>query len=146
MWKIRTAESLLGSSVQRERFVMSLMAFAAGLALLLAGLGTYGVLAYSVQRRAREVGVRMALGATRSQVSWLFLRRALIHVSFGLVIGLAGAIALGTVLQGALVEVRANSPLTLAAVCLLLVVVTIAASMLPALSASRTDPNVVLRS
>jgi ABC-type antimicrobial peptide transport system permease subunit len=87
----------------------------------------------------------VALGARRSQVSWLFLRRALTHASIGLAIGLAGAIAVGTVLQGTLVEVRANSPWMLSGVCAFLVAISIAAALIPARRASRLDPVAALR-
>ncbi len=126
--------------------IMSLaFSIVAIIAIALSALGLYSLTAHAATQRTREVGVRMALGARRSQVSWLFLRRVLIHVSMGLAIGLSGAIALGTILQGALVDVRANSPVTLAGVCVLLVVVSIAASILPACKASRQDPVVALR-
>jgi predicted permease len=128
-----------------QRITSTVFSVVALIATVLSALGLYSITAYAATQRTQEVGVRMALGAQRSQVSWLFLRRALLHLSIGLVIGIAGALAVGTVLQGALVEVRANDPLTLAGVCGLLVAVSIAATLLPARKASRLDPVAALR-
>jgi ABC-type antimicrobial peptide transport system permease subunit len=123
-------------------FVFSIVAM---IATVLSALGLYALTAYAASQRTQEVGVRMALGAQRSQVSWLFLRRALRQVAIGLAIGLAGAIAIGGALQGALVDVRANSPLMLAGVAAFLIAVSIAAAVLPARRASRLDPVTALR-
>ena len=128
-----------------QRITSTGFSIVAIIATLLSALGLYSLTAYAATQRTQEVGVRMALGATRSQVSWLFLRQALMQATIGLVIGLAGAVAFGTLLQGVLVEVRANSPLTLAGVSALVVVVAIAASVLPARRASRLDPVAALR-
>ena len=145
MWKIRTAESLLGSSVQRERFVMSLMAFAAGLALLLAGLGTYGVLAYSVQRRAREVGVRMALGATRGNIARLILGQTAALTLIGIAVGLIGAMAMGTIVASQLYEVSPRDPLTLVVTTATLAIVALVAAWVPTRRATGVHPVTALR-
>jgi putative ABC transport system permease protein len=128
-----------------QRITSTAMSIVAIIATILAALGLYSLTAYAAAQRTQEIGVRMALGARRSQVSWLFMRRTLRQLSAGLVIGLAGAVAVGTVLQGALVEVRAANPLTLAGVCALLVTVAIAATLLPVRKASRLDPVAALR-
>jgi putative ABC transport system permease protein len=145
MWKIRTAESLVGSSVQRERFVMLLMTFAAGLALLLAGVGTYSVLAYTVQRRAREVGVRMALGATRANIARLVLGQTILLTVIGIVVGLVGAVALGRVVSTQLYEVSPRDPLTFAITALTLTTVALLAAWLPIRRATGVDPVDALR-
>ena len=132
-----------------SRWIQRIMGFAfsvvAVIATVLSALGLYALTAYATSQRTQEIGVRMALGAERSQVSWLFLKQALRNVAIGLTIGLAGAIAVGGVLQGALVEVRANQPLALAAVAGFLVVVSAAAAVLPSARAARLDPVAALR-
>jgi predicted permease len=127
------------------RITSTVFSIVAVVAIALSALGLYSLTAYAAAQRTQEVGVRVALGARRSQVSWLFLRRALTHASIGLAIGLAGAIAVGTVLQGTLVEVRANSPWMLSGVCAFLVAISIAAALIPARRASRLDPVAALR-
>jgi predicted permease len=127
------------------RITSTVFSIVAIIATLLSTLGLYAVTAYAASQRTREVGVRMALGATRSQVSWLFLRRVLVQVSAGLALGLAGAMAAGAVLQAVMVDVRAYSPLVLVQVSALLVAVSVAAGMLPARRAARLDPVVTLR-
>ncbi len=101
-------------------------------------------MAYSVAQRTQEIGVRMAVGAQRHQMSWLILRRGLIQLAIGLPLGLAGALTLGVVLQRMLV-VLPGDPLTLAAITVLLSGVSFAACLLPARRATRIDPLVVLR-
>lgn len=123
-------------------FVFSVVAI---IATVLSGLGLYALTAYAATQRTQEVGVRMALGARRSQVAGLFLRQALRTTAIGLAIGLAGAIAVGVVLQGALVDVTANHPVSLAATAAFLVVVSVAAALLPARRAARLDPVTALR-
>ena len=123
-------------------FVFSVVAI---IATVLSGLGLYALTAYAATQRTQEVGVRMALGAQRSQLTGLFLRQALRTTAIGLALGLAGAIAVGGVLQGALVDVAANNPIALAATAAFLVAISIAAALLPARRASRLDPVAALR-
>jgi predicted permease len=123
-------------------FVFSIVAV---LATVLSALGLYALTAYAASQRTQEIGVRMALGAQRAEVSWLFLRQAVRRLAIGLGLGLAGAVALGGVLQGALVDVRANDPLTLAAVAAFLIAVSITAALLPSRRAARLDPVAALR-
>ena len=119
--------------------------FSAVIALVLSSVGLYAVMAYSVTQRTQEIGVRMALGAQRRQVSWLILRRGFVQLAIGLPLGLAGALALGVVLQGILVDLMPGDPITLAAVTVLLTTVSVAACLIPALRATRIDPVVALR-
>ena len=145
MWKIRTAESMINNSVQRDRFVMLLMLCAAALALLLAALGTYSVLAYTVHRRAREVGVRMALGATRGSIVRLVLGRTVVLTAVGVGLGVIGALILGRVVATQLYEVSPRDPLTLAATALILASVAHIAAWIPTRRATTVDPMITLR-
>ena len=116
------------------------------IALVLSAVGLYAVMAYSVTQRTPEIGVRMALGAGQRHVSWLFLRSGLTQVTIGLVLGLAGAFALSGVLETLLVRVSAGDPVTFTAVTIVLVVVAIAACLVPVRRATRIDPLAALRS
>jgi putative ABC transport system permease protein len=145
MWKIRTAESMISATVQRERFVMLLMSCAAGLALLLAGLGTYSVLAYTVQRRTREVGVRMALGATRGEIVRLLLAQTARLTAAGVTLGLIATWALRGVVAAQLYEVSPRDPFTFAATALVLGGVSLIATWLPTRRAIDVDPVIALR-
>jgi putative ABC transport system permease protein len=145
MWKIRSGDMLVAGSVQTQRFVVLLMSSAAALALLLAGLGTYSVLSFMVQRRAREVGVRMALGATRADVLRLVLSQTALITAIGILTGLAGALALSRVLASQLFEVSPRDPLTFVVTSLLLLAVAMLAAWLPARRATLVDPIVTLR-
>jgi putative ABC transport system permease protein len=145
MWKIRSAESMVGASVQRERFVMLLMMCAAGLALLLAALGTYSVLTYTVRRRAREVGVRMALGATRGSIVRLMLGHTVTLTALGVALGVGGALVLGEVVAAQLYEVSPRDPLTLSATAFILAGVAIVAAWIPTRRATAMDPLITLR-
>jgi putative ABC transport system permease protein len=145
MWKIRSSETLVSGSIQTQRFVMLLMSFAAALALLLAGLGTYSVLSYTVQRRAREVGVRMALGATQAAIARLMLGHTAALTALGVGLGLAGALAMTRFITAQLYEVSPRDPLTLLITAGTLVVVALTAAWLPMRRATRVDPIVTLR-
>ena len=145
VWKIRSSESMVRRSVQTQRFVMLLMSLAAGLALLLAGLGTYGVLSYNVQRRAREVGVRMALGATPASIVRLVVRQTAWLMSIGIAIGLISAVALSRLIATQLYEVSPRDPATMIVTAMTLAIVGLAAAWLPTRRATRVDPVVTLR-
>jgi putative ABC transport system permease protein len=143
---VSTMEALVAESVATRRFSTTVLSAFAALALGLAALGIYGVLAYSVAQRRREIGVRMALGARRETVRGMVLRDAMRAVLPGVAVGLAGAAALTRLLRGLLYGVSATDPLVFAAVALLLVAVALVASYVPARRATRVDPMSALRS
>ena len=122
-----------------------LLATFSGLALLIAIVGIYGVLAYSVSRRSREIGIRMALGAERSRVRNLILVEGLRWIGLGIAIGMAGALALGSVLRSLVYGVSARDPMTLVFVTLLLVGIALLACYLPARRAMALEPMRILR-
>jgi predicted permease len=125
-------------------FTTMFMVFAV-IALVVAAVGLYAVTAYAVTQHTREIGVRLALGAQPGPVIWLFLKRSLGQLALGLTIGLAGAVALGRVLQSFLVQTSAHDPLTLVSIVVLLTVVAVAACVGPARRATRLDPLIALR-
>ena len=115
------------------------------LALFLAAIGIYGVLAYAVTERTREIGIRMALGANKSEVTLMLLKRTLLLVVAGVALGGSGALVLTRVLGKFLFEVKPTDPATFASVAVILAFTGIIAGLLPALSAARVDPVVALR-
>jgi ABC-type antimicrobial peptide transport system permease subunit len=117
----------------------------AALALLLAAVGIYSVLSYSVRRRVREIGIRMALGATPAQVLRMVVGDGLKPIILGVAIGLAAAVALSRVVASLIYGVRPTDPLTFSVVALLLIVVGVLASILPAYRATRVEPIRILR-
>ena len=138
-------ERLIDNAVAPRRLITQLLGFFSTLALTLAALGLYGVIAYSVVQRTQEIGIRMALGAQRADVLQLILHGGLKLVAVGVAIGLAGAFALTRVLQSQLFGVTAHDPLVFAGNAALLVAVATAACLLPALRATRVDPMTALR-
>jgi hypothetical protein len=145
LYEIRTLEGLADASIARQRFLLLLFGIFAGLALLLACLGIYGVLAYLANQRVPEIGVRMALGATARDVVMMLLRQTLGMVLAGVVTGVAGGLAAAGLLRGAVTGVGPLGPLTVAVVVAVLTAAASAASFLPARRASRTDPVRALR-
>ena len=142
---VRTMEQVVYESVGQPRFVAFLVLIFALVALTLAAVGTYGVLAYMVEMRTREIGVRMALGAQARQVLQMVLAQGAWLVGTGLLFGVAGAIALRKVLASVLFGVTATDPVIFGVVFLVLSCVGLAACYLPARRATRVDPLVALR-
>jgi ABC-type antimicrobial peptide transport system permease subunit len=145
IYNLRTLEAQLDESLSQERLVATLSSWFGGFAILLAAIGLYGVLAYSVTRRTNEIGIRMALGAERSGVIWMVLREALVMVGLGVAIGVPLALVLARSLSSLLYGVKPTDLLTISAAAALLFVVAGVASYLPARRASRVDPLVALR-
>jgi putative ABC transport system permease protein len=143
--RIRTVEGALAEALATRRFIMLLLGAFAVLAVSLAAIGIYGVLAYVIGQRTRELGIRMALGAGRGAVLDLVLRQSLRHVLPGVALGVAGALALTRLLQSQLFGVEAADPVTFAGVTLLLVVVALIATWIPARRAVRVNPIEALR-
>jgi putative ABC transport system permease protein len=145
----RSIEEILDDSIARRRFTLDLLCVSALLALLLAAIGIYGVVAYSVTQRAQEIGIRLALGAQASDVLKHFIGRGIAPVLLGLAFGLAGAFALSRSLTrltaGLLFEVRATDPVTFMAIAMLLVVVALLACYLPARRGTKVDPLTALK-
>jgi putative ABC transport system permease protein len=145
LFEVRTMEERLFESVAQPRFRTTLLGVFAALALVMAVVGLYAVMAVSVAQRTHELGIRVALGAQRRDVIGLVLRQGVKLVGIGVVIGLAGAWALTRVLTTLLYEVKPTDPLTFAAVPVLLIAVAILACWLPARQAASVDPLTALR-
>jgi ABC-type antimicrobial peptide transport system permease subunit len=138
-------EQLVKDSLARQRFLLLLFGIFAGLALLLACIGIYGVLAYLTSRRIPEIGVRLALGAGSSEVIWLVLRQSLGMILSGVLLGTVAALAAGRALQRLVEGVRPTDISTWALTVLILIAAALLASFLPARRASRVDPLTALR-
>jgi ABC-type antimicrobial peptide transport system permease subunit len=143
--KIETMEGVLSESLARRRLYMILLGVFAGAALLLAGVGIYGTVSYSVSQRIREMGIRIAVGAERGDVLWLVLGQAARVALLGIVIGVAAALGLTRLMNSLLFGVSATDPATFVGVSSLLTLVALCASFLPARRAMRVDPMVALR-
>ncbi|HTR66237.1 MAG TPA: ABC transporter permease [Terriglobales bacterium] len=141
----RTLSQVYSASLGSRRFNLILIAFFGTVALLLATAGVFGVMAYSVSRRTREIGVRLALGAGSREILTMILGQGLRTILIGVAIGVAGSLALTRSLESLLFGVTATDPLTFAAVILLLVGAALLACYVPALRATRVDPLVALR-
>jgi len=145
IFNVRTMEDLLGRFVAQPRFNMLLLGTFAGLALVLASVGIYGVISYSVAQRMHEIGVRMALGATPAAVLRLVLSQGMRLALIGVAIGVVGALATSRVLASMLFGVTTYDPLVFGAIAMLLVSVALVATFLPARRATKVDPVVALR-
>jgi ABC-type antimicrobial peptide transport system permease subunit len=145
IYNLDTMEAAISKSVAPRRFAMILLGLFAGLALVLAAVGLYSVIAYSVARRTREIGLRMSVGADRASVFRLVVRQGLGFSLLGAVIGVAAAAGASQLLESSLFGVTARDPLTFVLVPVLLLAVAFVASAVPALAASRIDPIRALR-
>jgi predicted permease len=145
LYSPRTVDEILAQT----RFFLRISSVMFGtfglISLVLAAVGLYAVTAYSVTQYTRDIGVRMVLGAQSGQVIWLFVRRALVQLTIGLTIGLAGALGVGKLLEGFLVQMSSRDPVTLATITALLIVVAMVACLWPARHATRLDPLAALR-
>jgi putative ABC transport system permease protein len=142
---IRTMDDSVSASLSPARFTMLLLGAFAGLALLLAVMGIYSVMSYSVSRRTNEIGIRVVLGASRGDVLLLIVRQAMLLALIGSAIGIAGALALSRLMASQLYGVRPTDPATFVTVATLLIIVSLVASYLPARRAMRVEPMAALR-
>ena len=145
IYNMRTMDEIISDSLASRRFSMILMGVFAALALLMASVGIYGVISYLTSQRTHEIGIRMALGAAKSDVLMMVVRQGLKVVLVGVAVGIAGALALTRFLASLLFGVKPTDPLTFTAVSLLLIVVALLACYIPARRASKIDPMVALR-
>lgn len=146
VFSIETLEHVLANERSIYRIFATLFGVLASIGLVLSAIGVYGVIAYAVTQRTQEIGLRMAVGAGRWDVSWLFLRKGLVQLALALVIGLPAAVGLGAIAQFRLVEIEPNDPITIVTITIVLVVVALTACVVPARKASRVDPVIALRS
>jgi putative ABC transport system permease protein len=141
----RRMSDVLGRQVAEDRFVLTLMAIFAGVALSLVAVGIYGVLSYSVNQRVHEIGIRMALGARTSQVRGIVVGQTALVAGCGMAVGLTGAFGFSRLIRSLLFEITATDPVVFGGAAVLIVVVAIVASYLPARRATKIDPVVALR-
>jgi putative ABC transport system permease protein len=142
---VSSMEGVLSESIARQRFSTLLLGIFAGVALVLAAVGIYGVMSYSMAQRTREIGIRMALGAQKRDVLKLAVGQGLKLVAIGVALGLAGALALTRLMSSLLFGISATDPATLVTISLVLVAVALLASYIPARRAAKVDPLIALR-
>ncbi|HUJ22226.1 MAG TPA: FtsX-like permease family protein, partial [Bryobacteraceae bacterium] len=140
-----TLEDQVDDNISNERLIAHLSGYFGTLSLALAAIGLYGVMSYAVTRRAKEIGIRVALGGRRSELIWLVLRESLVLVAVGTGIGIATALALTRLVTSLLYGVSAHDPLSMALAAAILFATAIAATLIPAYRASQADPMTALR-
>jgi ABC-type antimicrobial peptide transport system permease subunit len=146
LYSVRTMSNRVDESLARRRFSMLLLTLFAGVALGLAAIGVYGVIAYLVSQGTREVGIRMALGATPKEILLLVVRQGMTVAIVGVVVGLAGALVAARFMTSLLYGVSATDPMTFTSIAVLLCLTALLASYVPARRAARIDPMISLRS
>jgi len=143
--EMRTEREQIDLSLGTERLFAALLTAFGVIALILAAVGLYGIMAFSVSRRTREIGVRLALGARPGDVQWLVLRQSLVMTAVGIVVGVPVVLALGSFLEKLLYGIKPNDPLSIAGAVVVLAMVAALAAWIPARRASRVDPMRALR-
>jgi predicted lysophospholipase L1 biosynthesis ABC-type transport system permease subunit len=146
MYNVRTMTDRVAASLAQRRFAMQLLALFALVALVLAIVGIYGVISYLVSQGTRELGIRLALGASRSNVVWLVGRQSVAIAMIGVTLGVQFALAITRFMQSLLFGIDAADPMTFASIATLLTAVALAAAFIPARRAARIDPAISLRS
>jgi putative ABC transport system permease protein len=142
---INTVEQTLDSQIRHLRLYMLLLGLFSAVAVVLAGIGIYGVMAHSLTERTREIGVRMALGAGAHQVLTLVIRQAAWLIGIGLILGVTSAVALSRVVRSTLFQISATDPITYVAASAMLLLVAAIACLIPTRRAASVDPTVALR-
>ena len=137
--------NLINQDLRTERILAILSAFFAAVTALLVALGLYGLLAYTVTRRTTEIGVRLALGASRKSVLWLILKDALLLTALGIVIGIPAVLIAGKLISSMLYGISPSSPLTLVICALVMLAIAASAGLIPAWRAAKVDPSTALR-
>lgn len=145
VYSVMTMDERVGASIGAQRFYASLIGVFAVVALALAAVGLYGVIAYAVSQRTHELGVRVALGATTDRISRMVISEGLMLTGIGVGIGIAGALLLGRVVSSLLFGVSSRDPMTLVSVVVALGGIAMVASWLPARRAARVDPLIAIR-
>jgi putative ABC transport system permease protein len=145
VYGVRTMAGLIGAAVAQRQFFMRLLVAFGALATALALLGIYGVMAYSVSQRTREIGIRMAIGARQIDVARMIMRRGMALTAAGMFAGIAASLALSQLVRSQLFGVQPSDPVTMACVLALMTLVAGAAAYVPARRAARVDPVVALR-
>jgi len=146
VFAIETMASVFANERSMHGILATLFAVLAAIGLILSAVGVYGVMAYAVTQRTQEIGVRMAVGAQRWHVSWLFLRRGLWQLGVAMLIGLPAALGLAIVAQFRLVDVEPADPVTIIGIVTVLGAVALTACLIPVRKAARVDPVIALRS
>jgi len=145
LYMVFTLDQVFRMGTVAQRVFRDIFAMLAGIALALSSVGLYAVTAYGVAQRTQEIGVRMALGAQRRQIVWLFARQTAMHLAIGTAIGAAGALAAGELLRSLLLRTSPRDPVVLLVVAAPLIIVAMMAAILPARRAARVDPMIALR-
>jgi predicted permease len=145
VFSIETIEQVFANERSIYRIIATLFAVLAAIGLVLSAVGVYGVIAYAVTQRTQEIGVRVAIGAGRREVAWLFVRRGLVQIAIALAIGLPAAVALGAVAELRLVAIEPTDPVTMVGITVVMAAVALISCVVPARKATKVDPLIALR-